>query len=201
MGWHEQNIRVYDESADLLAAYFRGIGPRTQDVERGLELANAESDARVIEIGCGDGRDAEVITDKVGWYEGVDPSRGLLAIARERLPHASFVEADALSYDYPDKLDVVFAFASLLHVNKDTLPEVFQKGADALRNGGIYYLSVKEQAEYASELKYDEFGVRMFHYYNSGLLKSLAGAAFTDVYESHQTIGSTRWLTLALQKN
>jgi SAM-dependent methyltransferase len=200
MSWHEKNIEVYDRSAAELAEYFKGIGARADDIDTALALAGVGSEAKVVEIGCGDGRDAEVITQKVAWYEGVDPSSGLLELAKRKLPDVSFVQNDALNYNYPKSIDVIFAFASLLHVDKATLPKVFSLGAQALRQNGIYYVSLKERDTYAEETKQDAFGERMFYYYSPELIKELAGTAFRAVHESHQTIGSTNWYTLALQK-
>ncbi|MDL2341964.1 MAG: class I SAM-dependent methyltransferase [Patescibacteria group bacterium] len=200
MEWHEKTLQTYNTSAEQLAEYFQGIGPRTDDIERGLTLAHGADDARVVEIGCGDGRDAVEINKRVGWYEGVDPSASLLAIARQRLPNASFVEAHATSYTYPQRLNAIFAFASLLHVSRDILPAVFMKGHEALTDGGIYYISMKERPEYTEEVKNDDYGQRMFYFYNSNDVKRLAGPGFKPVYETHQTIGHTDWFTLALEK-
>jgi len=200
MSWQDKNIAVYDQSADRLAEYFAGIGARTDDIERALELAGNPTEARVIEMGCGDGRDAAEIVKRVEWYEGVDPSGGLLEIARKKVPEASFVQADALNYDYPSNLDVIYAFASLLHVDRDDMPTVLTKIGQSLRQGGIAFLSLKERSEYVEEIKSDEYGERMFYYYNPALIKELAGTAFKTVFEDHQRIGSTDWFTIALQK-
>jgi SAM-dependent methyltransferase len=200
MNWHEKTIDTYDKSAEKLAEYFKGIGPRIEDIERALELAGCPPDARLVEIGCGDGRDAIEITKRVGWYEGFDPSKSLLSIAARKVSKANFIEADALTYEYPKDIDVVFAFASLLHVSRDNLPAVFYKIAQSLRPGGIAYLSLKEREYYVEETKIDEYGERMFYYYTPEIIKELAGNAFKSVFEDHQTIGKTRWFTLALQK-
>lgn len=148
-------IETYDRSARALADYFKGIGPRVADIRRGLELACAADEARVVEIGCGDGRDAAEIIPRVRWYEGFDPSQGLLAIAKEKLPEASFMLADAFSYTYPNNLDVVFSFASLLHSPKEEVSLVCKKVAASLRIGGIFYISLKESASYQIEEKED----------------------------------------------
>ena len=86
MDWKIKNIQTYDSSAIALAEYFKGIGPRINDIELGLNLARASKKARVVEIGCGDGRDAIEIVKRSGWYEGFDPSEGLLDIARNTYP-------------------------------------------------------------------------------------------------------------------
>lgn len=201
MDWNTQTIKTYDESAKELAEYFKGIGARVSDIELGLKLANASSDAKVVEIGCGDGRDAEEIVKRVAWYEGYDPSEGLLDIARQRLPDASFVKADALSYQYPENLDVVYAFASLLHVDQENLKIALVKIAAALRKDGIAFISLKERLAYEEEAKEDQYGRRMFYYYNPALIQELAGDSFVVAHEDHQTIGHTDWFTLALRKN
>jgi len=201
MDWHERTVDTYDRSAQQLAEYFKGIGSRTDDIERGLELAGVDPiTARVIEIGCGDGRDAQEIAQRAGWYEGFDPSEKLLDLAREKVPEGSFVKADALSYEYPQNIDVAFAFASLLHVNEHDLSAVFQRLGQSLRFGGIVYLSLKEREAYEEEVQKDQYGERKFYYYNVPLVQSIAGTSFESVFEDHQQRGATGWLTLALKK-
>ncbi len=57
MNWDQQNIKVYNQSAQAMSEYFSGIGSRTEDIERGIALAGNPSEPRIVEIGCGDGRD------------------------------------------------------------------------------------------------------------------------------------------------
>jgi SAM-dependent methyltransferase len=200
MNWNNQTIQTYDKSANKLADYFKGIGPRVKDIELGLKLANVNGNARVVEIGCGDGRDAKEIIKQVAWYEGFDPSKGMLKIAKSELPGISFVLADALTYNYPKQLDVIFAFASLLHVNKTNLAKVFKKCAKSLRTRGIFYISLKERDSYIEELVKDNYGERIFYYYNVNLITRLAGNKFKSIYMDHQKIGHTKWLTIVLKK-
>lgn len=201
MDWKAQNIKIYDNSAQDLAKYFSSIGARVDDIELGLKLADADKkSSTVIEIGCGDGRDAIEIVKRVGQYEGFDPSKGLLEIAKKNLPNTSFVVADALSYIYPQNVDVIFAFASLLHVNKTDLAKVFKKVTKSLRTGGVFYISLKEQKAYTEEIKKDQYGERMFYFYNTRLIKELAGNLFTTSHEVHYSVGETDWFTVALKK-
>lgn len=200
MDWNAQNIKVYDESADDLARHFRGIGSRTADIKRALKLANKTDGAKVVEIGCGDGRDAVEIVKRSVLYEGFDPSKGMLDIAKTRVKNASFVIDDALSYKYPSDVDVIFAFASLLHVDKTDLIDVFRKVHKSLRDNGIFYISLKERDSYQEEIKKDQHGERMFYYYNLLIIKHIAGSGFIPVYEDHQAIGKTNWFTIALRK-
>jgi len=201
MDWGKRTIETYDKSAEALAQYFKDVGARTEDIERGLSLAHADNGkAKVLEIGCGDGRDAAEIVQRVAWYEGFDPSKGLINIAKERLPKASFIIADALSYEYPQGIDVIYAFASLLHINKTDLIKVIEKASQALRTKGILYISLKEKDTYTEQVRRDDHGERMFYYYSVDFIKNATNSLFNCVYVDRQTRGDSEWFTMALQK-
>ena len=204
MSWQEQNIAVYNEAASGLSNYFRATEPRIIDINLGLNLAGYQADvvteARVVEIGCGDGRDAEEIVKRAPSYKGFDPSVGMLDIARTRLPGVSFVEADALSYDYPEDTDIVFALASLYHTEQKDMGTVFDRVAESLRQGGIFYVALKERDEYTEEVKTDRFGERMFCYYNPGILSKIAERLLKTEHVGRQKMGNTDWFTQAFTK-
>lgn len=203
MGLNDQTIKTYNDSADKFDLHFSdyfGQGPRISDIKKGLELVNTDKPIKVVEIGCGTGRDAKEIVKLVDWYEGFDPSKGLLEVARNKVSDASFVLSDALSYTYPKDIDIIFAFASLLHIDKGNLKKVFPKVLTSLRSGGIFYISLKESDEYKEALKTDRFGDRMFYYYNPEIIADMAGDAFELIYEDHQQIGTAKWFNIALKK-
>jgi trans-aconitate methyltransferase len=184
MNWQDQTIKSYDDSAAALAGYFKSYGARVEDIELGIKLAASEDKmAKVVEIGCGDGRDAAEIINRVEWYQGFDPSKELLKIARTQLPDASFIKADALSYDYPLGVDLIFAFASLLHVDKQDLSRVIEKADQSLKPKGVLYLSLKES-----------------DYYNPKIIESLSRDLFEPVHVAHQFMNETKWFTMALKK-
>jgi len=198
----QQTVDTYNKSARELAEYFRGIGSRTKDIDLAIELAGNPDDPRIVEIGCGDGRDAKEIIKRTSSYTGFDISSELIKIARKHVPEAQFEVADAISYDYPSRLDVVYAFASLLHLDKEEVRRVLQKVHTALRQGGVFFISLKLATEYTEKVKEDRFGTRLFYFYNPDIIKELAG----DKYEVAKTdggfvtIGNTQWFEIALRK-
>jgi trans-aconitate methyltransferase len=195
-----QTVETYDRSAHALAAYFAGIGSRVELVERGLSYIADPEQARAVEVGCGDGRDAAEIVPRVGWYEGFDPSANLLALAKKRLPETSFAHADALTYSYPENLDIVYAFASYLHLNKDDFRTASSLAARALRRGGILLLTLKEGDGYQEKLVEDEFGKRMFYLYDQATMQETVDPALEVVYTEKQIMKHTTWLINILQK-
>ena len=88
-------------------------------VEAREALATAQQDARrrVVDLGCGAGRDFQAFDEQGIDYLGVDASEGMLTVARERFPAANFEAQDLCALDLPERaFDGAFANASLQHV-------------------------------------------------------------------------------------
>ena len=117
----DPTLSVYNERSRELADYFSGIGSRIKDINMAFELCGKDDDeAVVLELGCGDGRDAEVIAPRSKSYVGIDYSEGMLQIAKEKLPDVQFELCTMEDYEYPtEEFDIVFAFAAFLHLEKD----------------------------------------------------------------------------------
>jgi len=201
MDWKKQNVKSYDDNAAAFDSYFNSFGARVSDIHLTFRLASLKlADRRVVEIGCGGGRDAKYIVKHCGWYQGFDPSKKFLEIARDRVPDGDFVLADASSYEYPADINVVFAFASLLHVNKDDLKIVLQKLSDVLQPGGVIFISLKEAEKYTEKEQVDKSGSRrMFYHYNPTMIQSM-NSGFIIVYEHHYKIDQTDWCNIILKK-
>jgi len=196
----QETIDTYNKSAKELAKYFQGYGARTKDIELGLKLAGKPKSARVVEIGCGDGRDAAEIIPRVQFYVGCDISSELIKIAQAKVPAGTFEIADVMNFEFPDNLDVVYAFASLLHLDKTEIKTVLQKVERALKTGGVFYVSLKYAPHYQEKIKKDKYGKRLFYFYSPEEIAELAGNAFRVVVTDLHTHGDTKWFTIALQK-
>lgn len=199
----QQTIDIYNNQAEGLAKKYRSMPPRVKDIALALELAGKPEHARVLEIGCAAGRDAEEIVQKADWYMGIDVAEELIKLARRRLPEATFLVADAAHFEYPDNLDVVIAFASLIHLDESELKTLYKKMAAALRQGGVLYQSLKYSPEYHSEVFTDEFGPRQYYFYNLDLIKELAGPGFEVAHTRQETMKALNhadWIEIALRK-
>lgn len=170
------------------------------DVDLAFELAGNPEAAHVVEIGCADGRDAEEIIKHTDHYLGFDISQAMIGLARQRLPAVHFEVGDARTFDYPDDLDIVFAFASLLHLNSAEMKRVIGKVNRALKPGGIFYVSLRHASGYTSQIKRDEYGNRRFYLYNPEIIEELAGANYATARTSHEEKNGGDWFEIALQK-
>lgn len=98
--------------------------------------------ARVLDAGCGSGRDAKAFLEMGYQVEAFDASPAMVELAREHtgLPVQLMTFADV---DWKEEFDGIWCCASLLHVPSLELPRVMRKLADALTPGGVWYVSFK----------------------------------------------------------
>ena len=113
-------------------------------VEARTALATAQRDARrrVVDLGCGAGRDYPAFEERNIDYLGVDASEGMLTVARERFPEATFEAQDLCTLDLAERsFDGAFANASLQHVPTPALPNALTNIYACLRPGGVLLIS------------------------------------------------------------
>ena len=99
--------------------------------------------ARILELGCGDGRDAERMIARGFDMHPSDGSPAMARLASERLgrlvPVMRFDELVAM-----EAFDAVWCQASLLHLAEDALSGVLSRIHRALRPGGLHWASYKD---------------------------------------------------------
>ncbi|MFO3904343.1 class I SAM-dependent methyltransferase [Enterobacter hormaechei] len=98
--------------------------------------------ARVLDAGCGSGRDTKAFMEMGYRVEAFDASSAMVELAREHtgLPVQLMTFADV---DWKEEFDGIWCCASLLHVPSAELPGVMRRLADALKPGGVWYVSFK----------------------------------------------------------
>jgi len=100
--------------------------------------------AKIIDIGCGSGRDAKIFTEKGLCVLGIDFSQNLINIAKSNAPLAEFQIMDIEEISFPPaSFDGAWAGCTLSHIPKKILPSVLQNIHSILKAGGYFYLTVK----------------------------------------------------------
>jgi SAM-dependent methyltransferase len=191
-----RTIRFYAENAERYAGHRAHA-----NIERLKRLLSGlPAGARVLELGCGNGRDSAWMLAR-----GLDvtPSDGVPEMAREaeRLLGIPVLVLAFEDVDMVDAFEAVWASACLLHVPRSRLGIVLQKIYAALRTGGLFYASFK--AGEAEGL--DSLG----RYYNypspQWLLQLYEQLAWASLAMSENDGGSfdgepTRWLHVVAKK-
>ncbi len=136
----DRTLGHYDATA---ASFWEGT--RTHDVSQNyaalLEAIGKPAPLRILDLGCGPGRDLIAFRAMGHTAVGLDGSAEFVAMARKHsgaeVLHQRF---DAL--DLPkESFDGVFANASLFHVPRAVLPDVLARLRTCLVPGGVLFCS------------------------------------------------------------
>ncbi len=164
-------------------------------------LSKLKAGSRILDFGCGSGRDTKCFLSGGFEVDATDGSEELCKIARE---HSGIEVKQMLFSELNEhgKYDGIWACSSILHLSKAELKPVLQKMADALKQNGVIYTS----------FKYGEFeGERNGRYFTDFTLES-----FKDYMQDMGTLqieeywitgdvrcgrGDEKWLNLILRKS
>jgi SAM-dependent methyltransferase len=132
----------YDRLGPAYAAWTSEGWPDVRTWFLGEVVARLGPATDVLELGCGSGPAAEALSAGRR-YLGVDLSRVQLAIARERVPNATFIRADFTTLAFrPAAFDAVVSFYVFMHVPRDELAPTFERIFTWLRPGGRLMLTL-----------------------------------------------------------
>jgi 2-polyprenyl-3-methyl-5-hydroxy-6-metoxy-1,4-benzoquinol methylase len=95
--------------------------------------------ASILDLGCGCGIPvAKTLADNGHHVTGVDLSEVQINRARQLVPHATFLHADATQVTFPTRtFDAVICLYALIHMPLDTQPRLLRRIAAWLKPGGL----------------------------------------------------------------
>ncbi len=133
------SARYYDEHADEFYALSVGAD---MTALRDAFLAHLPPGTRILDAGCGSGRDSRAFLDRGFRVTALDASAAMVARASALLDqpvlHMRFAD---LTFD--EAFDGIWACASLLHVPRAEMPTVLDRLGRALAPGGVLFASFK----------------------------------------------------------
>lgn len=157
----DKTLQYYNEQASSFVQ-------RTVDVEFSAlqnEFVSRIGDGgRLLDLGCGSGRDSKAFLDQGFDVVSVDGSEEMAKIASE------YIGRDVICSTFQDygpegPFDGIWACASLLHLAKEDIVPVMQKLTAALNKGGSFYVSFKygdfsgeRNGRYFTDLNEESFG-------------------------------------------
>ena len=95
-------------------------------------------------MGCGNGRFFDLFKGKNIDYFGIDSSKRLIEIAKNKHPTANFQVADGLNLPFSDSyFDKIYSIATLHHIpSREFRQQFLREIRRALKPGGIFILTV-----------------------------------------------------------
>ena len=136
----QATLRHYEHSAQQ---FFDGTREHdvSQNVSALLGAIRSSAPYRILDLGCGPGRDLKTFTALGHSAVGVDGSAEFVRMARE-WSGCEVWQQDFVQLDLPAAgFDGIFANASLFHIPSAALPDVLLRLYAALKPGGVLFSS------------------------------------------------------------
>jgi SAM-dependent methyltransferase len=163
-------------------------------------LSYLKPGARILDAGCGVGRDTKVFIRKGYEVEAFDSSIQMVRLSSEYTGQMTRLLRFE-DMDYVDEFDGIWACASLLHVSRVDLPDVFRRLERALKKGGVLYASFKVGSDYAENGRnftcFDE-GAMIDFMESFSALSIIETIVTKDVRDENSKVF---WTNIFLQKN
>jgi SAM-dependent methyltransferase len=133
---------VFSESADLYDFIYSEFKDFSAEATQVAELlaSTCPSAKRLLDVGCGTGRHAQVLTEEHGFeVDGLDIETAFLEIARQRCPGGRFFRGDMASFDLGKTYDAVLClFSSIGYVRtQDRLTQTARTIRRHVAPGGV----------------------------------------------------------------
>jgi len=134
-------VDYYEQHAER---YWEGTRDHdvSQNVEALLDALGGGGPYRILDFGCGPGRDLRDFLERGHEPVGLDGSARFASMARA-FSGAPVWQQDFLALDLPPAaFDGIFANASLFHIPTRALPRVLGELRETLRPGGVLFASI-----------------------------------------------------------
>ena len=190
-------IEYYNTHADDY--YWTTVGVDL-DATRRRFTAHLPAEARVIDVGCGSGRDVLAFSNMGFKAYGLDASEELANLARERLGIKVFT-ADMSEWITTEPYNGIWCCASLMHLHDDECRRFFANLQYNLCASGAIYISVKSGIETGP----DNSGRYMRNFTEEELRKlicTVSGLEVKELWYTDDTLSRRdfRWLNVIAVK-
>ena len=172
------NIDYYNKNAE---AFFQETIDADMSFWRDKFIALLPDGGRILDAGCGSGRDSKAFIQNGFSVVAFDASMELCKLASEYISQEVWqMRFEEMSFD--EEFDGVWACASLLHVPKEDMKDVLERIYNSLQKGGIFYASFK----YGDGMV--QRGERLFTDYNENNTRLLFKVLGFEIIECDESL-------------
>ncbi len=171
----KKTIRSYEETGEDYTDRTSEGGDREfqeKMMDKTLSILKTNK-PRIIDLGCGDGRDTAYFREKGLDVTGIDLSNEMISIARKKYPDCTFLQMDMRDTIFPDDtFNCAWASASIIHIPKKELSHVEKEVYRILEPNGVFAFNFKVgEGEGYEKTETMEDHERYFSYYTLDEIK------------------------------
>lgn len=207
---NKRTLEFYNKHADLYCLrgekfYTEPQGLKLDKVRKDFfsrSLDGISKDAKLFEIGSGDGREAGLI-NALGYNIQVSgAAESFLSILRDK--GFSPVKFNIIDDHFNSSHDYILANAVFVHLTKSEVKDAVRKVYDALNDGGRFVITLKQSSDDDKEWKANIPGTseeRFFSYWDIDEAKTMLNdAGFKIIYFQQKDGERAPWLNIIAQK-
>lgn len=184
---------TYDDGLNTLTNYYNGDASRrdrgeksdwkVEERARFLDALRDEGKRTLLEVGAGTGQDSLFFRQAGLTVTATDLSPVMVEHCRAKGLEAHVMDFLGLEFD-DASFDAIYSLNCLLHVPRETLPEVLLNLQRLLAPGGLFYLGVYGGVD-ETATKTSEFGERTFVLWADEPLVEIVSESFHIEYFRH----------------
>jgi 2-polyprenyl-3-methyl-5-hydroxy-6-metoxy-1,4-benzoquinol methylase len=151
---------------------------------------------KILDAGCGSGRDMKAFSSRGYQVVGMESSENLARLAEDYTGQEILVKKFK-DIDWVEEFDGVWAMASLLHVAKKDIFFAIDKLLASLKDNGIMFISLKQ-----GEGEFVNCG-RFYSYYTEESLREVLethNASILGLFTSERKEDNQKWINVLLRK-
>jgi SAM-dependent methyltransferase len=189
--YYEDTYREYDKFSSSI-----DMGEQWKSFESILPPGG-----RILDLGCGTGRDIKHFLEMGFTVDGVEPSIAMANCARLKTG-AKIFDLAAEQIAFAEEYDGIWACASLMHMRKPAFFHTLPKIVSSLKPGGHFYFSLKQGVGEARNAD-----GRLVSFYEideiKGLFSRVANTQIVNQWVSKDLAGrsETQWLNTMVRKS
>jgi len=136
------NIPLYDKYAK---AYASNTNQKILQFQLNKFISMLKKKAKILDVGCGCGRDAEYFKSEGFSVTGIDLSEGMLNEAKNKAKDVELLKMDMRKLELKkNTFNGIWCMASLLEIPKNEVGIVLKEFNKVLKKEGVLYISTKE---------------------------------------------------------
>jgi SAM-dependent methyltransferase len=197
----DSNDKTLQAYKNCIQEYIDGTPHETvAEVKQWIDeaLQDLDKNAFILELGSGFGADADYMEEQGYWVVCTDAVPEFVDILQDR--EFTAYDLNVLTDDLPERLDMVYASAVLLHFTREETAMVLRKVYASLVDGGRFAFSLKQgNGEGWSEEKLGE--PRYFCYWQAEEIQQLLNdAGYTGIEIGQNVAPNATWLRVIAHK-
>lgn len=156
-------------------------------------------DAKILDAGCGSGRDVQYLMDYGLNVVGIDLSEGIINEAKKKVPEGDFKIMDIRNMTFEDNsFDGIWCCVTLCNLRRAELQKTLREFRRILKPKGSLYISIKEGEgeKVINDEKYNNLPLHFTYYKKEEMEKNLKEFNF-NIVKSYKSEGEEiNWINI-----